>query len=431
MRKLLLFNILCLAFLAVSCDKKEPDSSDNPTPVDPVPQVVKVTGVKLDKTSAELKVGETLQLSATVEPANATEKSVSWKTDNSSIADVDGKGLVTALKGGTTTISVITKDGNLTASATITVKEPLAIKVYYDGKEVGDTLTYKLGSSPGDSLSFELFDKKTEAFVDADNLEISSSSKEVATYLGKKGGSGFVKAVSDGLSTLTFTYGKETIGSITLNVLLKPTEFGVYTHTSVEGIDPMSKDLEIAEGSLVRINPSTGYTFLDLFDLTNKTRVLYDDSVMYETSDEKVANIVSNYGFSYTWGLWGKGPGRATITLGYGEFRRTFDVKVTDYIVYFEGKDPGTSILSYRLGTKPGDLVKISVFDKATDSFLKTSDWKVTLYSSNTRAEVNSYTETECLIKIKTAGMIPLSVADTSDGTNFVFKTLSINVKAD
>ena len=158
-----------MAFLAVACDKKEPVTPDNPTPnVDPpTPQVIKVTGVKLDKTEATLKVGETVQLSATVEPANATEKSISWKTDDSSIAN--GKGLVTAVNGGTTTISVITKDGNMTAKFTITVKEPLSLKVYNSGKEVGDSLIYRLESTPGDSISFEVFDNATGAFVDADN----------------------------------------------------------------------------------------------------------------------------------------------------------------------------------------------------------------------------------------------------------------------
>ena len=66
MRRLFIFYLLCIAFLAVACDKKEPVTPDKPTPtVDPpTPQVVKVTGVKLDKTEATLMVGETEQLSA-------------------------------------------------------------------------------------------------------------------------------------------------------------------------------------------------------------------------------------------------------------------------------------------------------------------------------------------------------------------------------
>ena len=85
-----------------------------------VAKVYPVTGVSLDKTSASLTEGETITLTATVNPDNATNKNVSWKSSNSSVASVvDGK--VTALKAGTTTITVTTEDGNKTATCNITV----------------------------------------------------------------------------------------------------------------------------------------------------------------------------------------------------------------------------------------------------------------------------------------------------------------------
>ena len=83
-------------------------------------KVYPVTGVSLDKTSASLTEGETITLTATVNPDNATNKNVSWKSSNTSVASVvDGK--VTALKAGTTTITVTTEDGNKTATCKITV----------------------------------------------------------------------------------------------------------------------------------------------------------------------------------------------------------------------------------------------------------------------------------------------------------------------
>ncbi len=430
MRKLFLFNLLCIAFLAVACDKKEPVTPDKPTPtVDPpTPQVVKVTGVKLDKTEATLMVGETVQLSATVEPANATEKSISWKTDDSSIANVDGKGLVTAVKGGTTTISVITKDGNMTAKFTITVKEPLSLKVYNSGKEVGDSLIYRLESTPGDSISFEVFDNATGAFVDADNLKVSSSSKEVASYLGNKGGSGFVKAESAGLSTLTFSWGDEQIGSFTLKVLPKPTEFGIYTHTSLDYVDPLSEDLKIAEGVVLRLNPATATSFLDLFDLINKSRILDDKSIMWESSDPNIVSVNHSGGAAYTWGVFGNNAGTATITLGYGEFRRTFDVKVTDYKVYFEGKEAQSGGNNYFMGTNQGDVFKFSLFDNTTKSFLKTTDWKINIIFGATHVDV-SYTDTECLFKAKSAGFMSINVIDTSDEEEFLIRNLGVTIK--
>ena len=432
MRRLFIFYLLCIAFLAVACDKKEPVTPDKPTPtVDPpTPQVVKVTGVKLDKTEATLMVGETVQLSATVEPANATEKSISWKTDDSSIANVDGKGLVTAVKGGTTTISVITKDGNMTAKFTITVKEPLSLKVYNSGKEVGDSLIYRLGSFPGDSLSFEVFDNATGAFVDADNLKVSSSSKEVATYLGNKGGSGFVKAVSDGLSTLTFSWGDERLGSVILKVLPKPTEFGVFYAHAGTGTDPIAKDREIVEGALLRFNsPFFNVYYLDLYDLTNRSQILHDKLITGESSDPDIASVVVNTGsFSYTWGIYSHNAGTATITLGYGEFRRSFVAKVTEYKLYYNGKEAGNSNIEYYMGTNQGDVLKFSLFDETTKSFLKTKDWKLNIIFGSTHVDV-SYTDTECVLKAKSAGMISINAIDTSDGQEFLVRNFAIFVR--
>ena len=432
MRKLFLFNLLCIAFLAVACDKKEPVTPDKPTPtVDPpTPQVVKVTGVKLDKTEATLMVGETVQLSATVEPANATEKSISWKTDDSSIANVDGKGLVTAVKGGSTTISVITKDGNMTAKFTITVKEPLSLKVYHSGKEVGDSLIYRLESTPGDSISFEVFDNATGAFVDADNLQVSSSSKEVATYSGHKGGSGFVKAVSDGLSTLTFSWGDERLHSIILKVLPKPTEFGVFYAHAGTGTDPIAKDREIVEGALLRFNsPFYNVYYLDLYDLTNRSQILHDNLITGESSDPDIASVVVNTGsFSYTWGIYSHNAGTATITLGYGEFRRSFVAKVTEYKLYYNGKEAGNSSIEYYMGTNQGDLLKFSLFDETTKSFLKTKDWKLNIIFGSTHVDV-SYTDTECVLKAKSAGMISINAIDTSDGQEFLVRNFAIFVR--
>lgn len=86
-------------------------------------KVVAVTEVKLDKTTAEMKVGDTLTLTATVTPDNATNKKVTWKSDKTDIADVDANGKVTAKAKGTATITVTTEDGGKTAKCVVTVDE--------------------------------------------------------------------------------------------------------------------------------------------------------------------------------------------------------------------------------------------------------------------------------------------------------------------
>ena len=83
---------------------------------------VEVTGISLNKTSAEITKGSTLSLTATVSPSDATDKTVTWTTSNSSVATVSN-GTVTAIGAGTATITATTSNG-ITATCTITVKDP-------------------------------------------------------------------------------------------------------------------------------------------------------------------------------------------------------------------------------------------------------------------------------------------------------------------
>lgn len=84
--------------------------------------VVSVTGVSLDKESAELKVGDTLVLNVTVAPNDAANKNVSWKSDKEEVATVKD-GTVTAVAAGSALITVTTEDGGKTATCNITVTE--------------------------------------------------------------------------------------------------------------------------------------------------------------------------------------------------------------------------------------------------------------------------------------------------------------------
>ena len=87
------------------------------------PAAVSVTGVSLNKSSTTLTVGGTETLTATVEPSNATDKSVSWSSDNTAVATVEN-GVVTAVAPGTANITVTTTDGNKQATCAVTVNNP-------------------------------------------------------------------------------------------------------------------------------------------------------------------------------------------------------------------------------------------------------------------------------------------------------------------
>lgn len=88
---------------------------------------VAVTGVSLNNNSLELYESSSQTLVATVSPANATNKNVTWESSNESVATVDSSGKVSALSAGTTTITVTTEDGNKTASCLVTVKASVKV----------------------------------------------------------------------------------------------------------------------------------------------------------------------------------------------------------------------------------------------------------------------------------------------------------------
>lgn len=84
-------------------------------------QTVAVTGVSLNASSGELTVNGQTTLTATVEPSNATNKTVTWTSSAPTVATVVN-GVVTALSAGTAVITAETEDGGFTATYSLTVK---------------------------------------------------------------------------------------------------------------------------------------------------------------------------------------------------------------------------------------------------------------------------------------------------------------------
>jgi subtilisin family serine protease len=95
---------------------------DGKKAMDALLNLVIATNVEVTPSSANLSVGNTVQLNATVTPQDATVKQVSWSSDKTGVATVDQNGQVIAVAAGTAVITAKTMDGsNLTASANITV----------------------------------------------------------------------------------------------------------------------------------------------------------------------------------------------------------------------------------------------------------------------------------------------------------------------
>lgn len=155
---------------------------------------ISVTGVTLDKTTATVAVDKTITLNATIKPSDATTKSVTWSTDNSSIATVSTSGVVTGKKAGTATITAKTDDGNYRATCKVTVTGTAAT-VAVTGVSLSSTST---SVAVGSTVVLT----PTVAPSNASNKAVSwaSSDMNVATV-----SNGTVTGQSVGTATITVT----------------------------------------------------------------------------------------------------------------------------------------------------------------------------------------------------------------------------------
>lgn len=149
--------------------------------------------ITLDKTSISLEKGKTAVIKATVTPANATT-GISFYSSDDDIVTVSDDGKITAVKGGTATITAIS--GDVSAKCTVTVSVPMT-GIKADGSTdrkmaVGETINLKVLKVPADAT-----DKVTASW--------STSNPEIATVK-----SGVVTAVAVGEATITAKAGKWT-----------------------------------------------------------------------------------------------------------------------------------------------------------------------------------------------------------------------------
>ena len=117
MKKYIIYSmtaVFALSAMFIACKKDKDDKGNN--------SGIPVTGVTLDPGTLTLMVDGTATLTATVLPEDATNKDVTWASDNFDVATVDN-GAVTAKAAGTATITVTTVDGDKTATCAVEVYE--------------------------------------------------------------------------------------------------------------------------------------------------------------------------------------------------------------------------------------------------------------------------------------------------------------------
>jgi hypothetical protein len=129
--------VAIIGFSFIACGGDDPDPKPDPNPP-PTTATVSVTGVSMEKTSTTILVGNTETLYATVLPDNATNKSITWVSNNTAVATVSN-GTVTAKAAGQATITVTTVDGGKTATCSVTVNAITYTVKYNENGGTGTT----------------------------------------------------------------------------------------------------------------------------------------------------------------------------------------------------------------------------------------------------------------------------------------------------
>ncbi len=168
---------------------------------------VLVTGVTINLTTISITKGETIQLTASILPSNATNKNVTWSSANSSIATVSTSGLVTAVNLGSTTIIVTSENGGFSSSCIVNVIPFSQIGVTYvavDGLSVNlnSLIITSTASTYRYTINYTLVNKTLDKAIDEGYFKMH--------YANKSGGAmqygSFATLYPGGTRTRTYTF---------------------------------------------------------------------------------------------------------------------------------------------------------------------------------------------------------------------------------
>jgi uncharacterized protein YjdB len=175
-------------------------------------RVVKaVSSISLNRSTLTTVVGRTYSLKATVKPSNATYKSVSWSTSDKSVALVDSKGTITALKEGTVTITAKAKDSSGKTATCFVIVQPRtpASSVTIIDQDItmvaGETLILQKAINPVNATDRFVWetDNNTVAKVDRSSGKVTALRPGIAniTIMTESGKTATAKITVVGLNT--------------------------------------------------------------------------------------------------------------------------------------------------------------------------------------------------------------------------------------
>ena len=334
---------------------------------------IPVTSVKINVEAKTIIAGKTFKLAAWPQPANASNRTVTWSSSNPAVATVDSTGLVTAVQNGKATIKAVAVDGGISKTCSITVGIPVtSIKINTTAKIMYVGRTFQLAAWPQPA--------------NAANRAViwMSSNPEVATI----SASGVVKAVKAGTTTIT---AKTVDGGFTQTCKLTAglPVTGVKINTTAKTI-AVGKTFQLAAWP----QPSTAG----------------DKSVSWSSSNTSLVTVSS------TGLVKGIKPGIATITVTTTDGGKTAGCKITVNPVSVTGVKLNTTARTITAGK----TFQLAAWPQPSTATNKTVTWT----SSNTSVATVSSTG---LVKAVKEGTATITVKTVDGGYT---ATCRITVKA-
>jgi predicted phage tail protein len=99
------------------------------TKINTTTETIPVTGISISPTKASLGISKTLQITSTLSPSDASNKTVTWTSSDPTIVRVSSTGLVTGIKSGSVNIIAKSQDGSFTAISQITVSTSVPLGI--------------------------------------------------------------------------------------------------------------------------------------------------------------------------------------------------------------------------------------------------------------------------------------------------------------
>jgi uncharacterized protein YjdB len=270
---------------------------------------IAVTGVQLNRSSLIMKEGDMQSLTATVFPSDATDRSVTWSSNNPSVATVSSTGAVTANSTGSATITVTTSDGGFRATCTVDVYTPIT------GLKMEPELTMTVGEAGLRVYNYPPYEKMDPNLT----FRWSSTNPSVVSIWGFKYDYASLEALTPGQSDIIYM-ASDSFGTITLTCKVTVIEKTV----SVTGVSLNKTSLTMTEGETETLIATVLPT-----DATNT-------SVTWSSSDTAVATVSSSGKIT------AKSAGTATITVRTVDGEKTATCSITVKKKDVDGDNEGT-----------------------------------------------------------------------------------------